>query len=337
MKPLSNSFRGRRKTHLMKNKIFKYLGVELYHVSHTEKLVSALGAFLGILFILYISAYFVSGTASYLIVASMGASAVLLFAVPHGRLSQPWSLIGGHLISAFIGVSCAKLIPDTVLAASIAVGLSVGVMYYLHCIHPPGGATALSAVVGGTEVQQMGFQFILTPVLINVLVILAVAVCFNYFLKWRRYPTSQSQKPSAISNQSSDSAPAQPYGPITHEDFVYALSELESYIDISENDLLNIYELVTKRHNKTAINYQELIPGHFYSNGAYGDIWSVRVIVDWTDENDSGEEKLIYKTVAGANRRSTGVISKNEFSRWAKHEVIRDEENWHRVDKSIDE
>jgi len=320
----------------MRDKIFKYLGVELYHVSHTEKLVSALGAFLGILLIFYTSNYFISGTASHLIVASMGASAVLLFAVPHGRLSQPWSLIGGHLISALIGVSCAMLIPDTFIAASVAVGLSVGAMYYLHCIHPPGGATALSAVVGGAEIQQMGYQFLLTPVLINVLVILCVAVFFNYFLKWRRYPTSQAIKPTAISSGSDDLSSEYTYGSITHEDFVYALSEFESYIDISENDLLSIYELVTKRHSRTAINYQELVPGHFYSNGAHGDLWSVRAIVDWTEANKSGEEELIYKTVAGANRRSTGVMTKNEFSRWAKHEVVRDEGNWHRVDKTTD-
>ncbi len=320
----------------MREKIVNYLGVELYHVSHTEKLASALGAFLGILLIFYTSNYFISGTASYLIVASMGASAVLLFAVPHGRLSQPWSLIGGHLISALIGVSCAILIPDTIIAASAAVGLSVGAMYYLHCIHPPGGATALTAVVGGTEIQQMGYQFMLTPVLINVLVILCVAVCFNYFLKWRRYPSSQAIRPAAISNGSDNLGSEYTYGSITHEDFVYALSEFESYIDISENDLLSIYELVTKRHSKIAINYQELVPGHSYSNGAYGDLWSVRAIVDWTEANDSGEEELIYKTVAGANRRSTGVMTKNEFSRWAKHEVVRDEENWHRVDKTTD-
>ena len=320
----------------MREKIVNYLGIELYHVSHTEKLASALGAFLGILLIFYTSNYFISGTASYLIVASMGASAVLLFAVPHGRLSQPWSLIGGHLISALIGVSCAILIPDTIIAASAAVGLSVGAMYYLHCIHPPGGATALTAVVGGTEIQQMGYQFMLTPVLINVLVILCVAVCFNYFLKWRRYPSSQAIRPAAISNGSDNLGSEYTYGSITHEDFVYALSEFESYIDISENDLLSIYELVTKRHSKIAINYQELVPGHSYSNDAYGDLWSVRAIVDWTETNDSGEEKLIYKTVAGANRRSTGVLSKNEFSRWADHEVVRDEANWRRVDNSID-
>ena len=152
----------------MKETILQYLGVERYRVSHTEKLVSAFGAFLGIYLVFYTSTFFLRETSSYLIVASMGASAVLLFAVPHGPLSQPWSLIGGHLVSALIGVSCAKLIPDVFIAAPVAVGIAVGAMYYFHCIHPPGGATALSAVVGGYEVQQLGYQFIITPVLINV-------------------------------------------------------------------------------------------------------------------------------------------------------------------------
>ena len=160
----------------MKETFLQYLGVERYRVGHTEKLVSALGAFLGIFLIFYTSTYFVHGVSSYLVVASMGASAVLLFAVPHGPLSQPWSLIGGHLVSAAIGVTCAKFIPDIFIAAPLAVGLSVAVMYYLHCIHPPGGATALSAVVGGSAVQELGYQFILTPVLINVFAILGVAI-----------------------------------------------------------------------------------------------------------------------------------------------------------------
>ncbi len=160
----------------MKNKLTQYLGIELYRVSHTEKLVSALGAFFGILLVFYSSAYFVTGTATYLVVASMGASAVLLFAVPHGRLSQPWALIGGHLISAIVGVSCAKFIPDIFISASAAVGIAVAAMYYFHCIHPPGGATALSAVVGGSAVHDLGYQFILTPVLINVIAIISVAI-----------------------------------------------------------------------------------------------------------------------------------------------------------------
>lgn len=323
----------------MKETILQYLGVERYRVGHTEKLVSGIGAFLGILLVFYSSSFFVQGTSLYLIVASMGASAVLLFAVPHGPLSQPWSLIGGHLISAVIGVSCAKIIPDVFIAAPLAVGIAVSAMYYFHCIHPPGGATALSAVVGGNAVHELGYQFVLTPVLINAIAILSVAIIFNYFFKWRRYPAYLAQKAASASREKTERS----YGAITHEDFVFALSEFESFIDISENDLLKIYDLVTQRHQNANIQHHELQHGHYYSNGEYGDLWSVRQIVDWSEAGDLpdgapsetvGEEKLIYKVTAGADRRNSGVMSKTEFSRWVKHEVVRDEDNWRRVDET---
>ena len=314
----------------MKNTIMQFLGIEHYRVGHSEKLISALGAFLGISLVFYSSTFFVSAQSSYLIVASMGASAVLLFAVPHGPLSQPWPVIGGHLISAIVGVSCAKLIPDIFFAAPAAVGIAVGLMYYFKCIHPPGGATALSAVVGGNEIMQLGYQFVLTPVLINVAAIISVAFLFNLLFKWRRYPAYLTRLKAVSENKESENA----YGAISHEDFVYALSEFDSFIDISEKDLLTIYDLVTKRHHATNIPYADLMNGHYYSNGEYGDLWSVRQIIDWSEAVESGEEKLIYKVIAGADRRSTGVMTKNEFSRWAKHEVIRDEENWRRVDNS---
>lgn len=313
-----------------KNKILQVLGIEQYRVGHGEKLISALGAFLGILLVFYSSTFFLQGNASYLIVASMGASAVLLFAVPHGPLSQPWPLIGGHFISAIIGVSCAKLIPDVFFAAPVAVGVAVGAMYYFNCIHPPGGATALSAVVGGNQVFELGYQYVITPVLINVAAILSVAIVFNFLFKWRRYPSCLNRKPPLENKTESNNV----YGSISHEDFVYALSEFDSFIDISENDLLTIYDLVTKRHQSAAMNFQELKLGHYYSNGEYGDLWSVRQIVDWTEAIDSGEEKLIYKIIAGADRRNTGVMTKNEFSRWAKYEVMRDEENWRRINNT---
>ena len=311
----------------MKDKLLQYFGVERYRVGHTEKLVSALGAFLGILLVFYTSTYFIKGDASYLIVASMGASAVLLFAVPLGPLSQPWPLVGGHLISAAIGVTSAKFIPDIFIAAPLAVGLAVAAMYYFHCIHPPGGATALSAVVGSSAVHELGYQFILTPVLINVIAILSVAVIFNYLFKWRRYPSFLAQKKSATVRTGNL------YGTITHEDFVYALSEFDSFIDVSENDLLKIYDMVTQRQQEMVIPYKQLKHGHYYSNGENDNLWSVRQIVDWAETEDSGEEKLIYKVIAGAGRRSSGVVTKNEFSRWVKYEVMRDENNWRRVDK----
>ena len=171
-----------------------------------------------------------------MVVASMGASAVLLFAVPHGALSQPWAVLGGHLVSACIGVTCAKVIGDPLVAAALAVGLSIGAMYYLHCIHPPGGATALVAVIGGDAVHQLGYTFILSPVLENVLIILAVAVLVNLPFRHRRYPAALSAPA-----QGDDGIKEKAF--IAHSDLVYALSQLDSFIDVSEQDLIRIYNL----------------------------------------------------------------------------------------------
>jgi hypothetical protein len=151
----------------------KYLGIESNPVSHTERLVSALGGTLVIASIFLISRATLGPTATLLIVPSMGASAVLLFAVPHGALSQPWNVFGGHVLSAITGVSCAMLFSNEIIAASAAVGIAIGIMHYLRCIHPPGGATALAAVIGGEATQALGYQFVITPVLINTLVMLA--------------------------------------------------------------------------------------------------------------------------------------------------------------------
>jgi CBS domain-containing membrane protein len=310
-----------------------YLGFEPYNVSHAERLVSALGAFTGIYLIYVCSHFFLDDVSSYLIVASMGASAVLLFAVPHGRLSQPWAVVGGHLVSAVVGVTCARYIPGTFISAAAAVGLAVGCMYYLHCIHPPGGATAITAVIGGEQVLDLGYQYVLTPVALNALIILIIAILFNFFFKWRQYPQAlyaacharRKRTDTAISSDTRSSE----HDFITHEDFVYALSEIDSLIDISESDLLRIYDLVTKRYQDKR-SFHELVPGHYYSNGAYGQDWAVRQIIDW-GETENDETQLIYKVVAGVGRRSTGVCSKREFLSWAKHEVERDEENWRRV------
>ncbi len=306
--------------------LLRLLGIELSPVSHTERMLSALGGFLGIYGILQISTVFVSPFAAALIVASMGASAVLLFAVPHGPLSQPWPVIGGHLVSAVIGVSCAKLVPDTLLAAALAVALAIGVMHYLRCIHPPGGASALSAVVGGDSVHALGYQFVITPVLLNVLVIVAVAVLFNYPFAWRRYPASLKNPPPSGQPQS------QVRSSISHEDLVYALHEVDSFIDVSEQDLRAIYELAAQRSIASQFPPGELKLGHCYSNGKYGSQWSVRQIVDESDGSGDSEDMLIYKVIAGDGRRSTGVMTHLEFGGWAKHEVYRDDENWHRVD-----
>lgn len=221
-----------------------FLQVQTFPVSQAEKRISALGGFVGILLVMVVSYAIADPVPAALIVASMGASAVLLFAVPHGALSQPWPLVGSHFVSAIIGVCCAKFIPIPFVAAAAAVGLAIAAMHLLRCIHPPGGATALSAVIGGDAVHALGFQFVLTPVLLNALIILAVAVAFNYPFRWRRYPVGwariEVEKPG----------PTTTYPDISHADFVAALSEIDSIIDITEQDLLRIYDVAMRAHKR---------------------------------------------------------------------------------------
>ncbi|OGT29530.1 MAG: hypothetical protein A3K00_02580, partial [Gallionellales bacterium RIFOXYD2_FULL_52_7] len=162
------------------HKVKSVLGVGSNVTSHAEKIISAVGGFIGILLIMWVSYHYLGTQGAALLVASMGASAVLLFAVPHGELSQPWSLMGGHAVSALIGVACAQSIANLLIAAPLAVALAIAAMHYLRCIHPPGGATAITAVVGGSEVHALGYQFVLTPVLLNAVTLLFAAVAVNY-------------------------------------------------------------------------------------------------------------------------------------------------------------
>ena len=126
-------------------KLRQWLGIELIEVSITEKAVSAFGGGLAILALIAISTYALPAGGAAALITSMGASAVLLFGVPHGQLSQPWPVIAGHGVSALIGVTCALCIPHPAIAAACAVGLAIGAMQQLKCIHPPGGATASTA------------------------------------------------------------------------------------------------------------------------------------------------------------------------------------------------
>lgn len=218
--------------------------------SHGEKMLSALGAFLGILGLLTVSQAVLDTHGAALVVTSMGASAVLLFAAPHSALSQPWPVIGGHMLSAGIGITCALFIPDTLVAAAVAVSLSIAVMYYTRCLHPPGGAAALAVVVGGEQVHALGYAFLVTPVLINVLVLLSVAMLFNTPFPHRRYPLWLAQLDDA-QPQAEEAAPgghplAGEKSVIAHSDLVYALSQLDTFIDVTEEDLLRIYQLATQ-------------------------------------------------------------------------------------------
>ncbi|MCP4334553.1 MAG: HPP family protein [Gammaproteobacteria bacterium] len=226
---------------------FETIGFSAYKSGNGEVLVSVVGGLVGILGIFLVSEAVFGHEVSVMIVPSMGASAVLLFAAPHAPFSQPWNVMVGHLLSAVIGIACWQWVPQIALAASAAVGLAIGAMYITRSLHPPGGATALAAVIGTEELHGLGFGYVFQPILVNVVVILLVAILFNGLFKWRRYPAHLQVQVQPESSEVGG------YAPINHEDFVYALSQIDTIVDASEDDLLKIYHLATKRHQQTLL------------------------------------------------------------------------------------
>jgi len=299
--------------HTLPGALHRFAGVGANSSGHLEKWVSGAGGLSGILGVMLISQAYLELSGSAALVASMGASAVLLFAVPHGPLSQPWAVFGGHLVSATIGVSCARLFADPVIAAALAVALSISAMYYLRCIHPPGGATALTAVAGGDAVHFLGFHYVLTPVMLNVLVILLIAMLFNLPFPWRRYPAVWARK------QSLPAAPpaGEPHAGITGS----RQGNGEGYTDtVYKHGVLN---------TESGIQHPAGIRvGGYYCNGTFGPDWQVRQLIDSSGSGTTGpgmDDMVSYKVVAGKEHRRTGTARREVFTGWARYEVSLNE------------
>jgi CBS domain-containing membrane protein len=204
-------------------------------VPRPERMRAVAGALVGLLLTAGLSQLLVGGAGLPLaLVAPMGASAVLLFCVPASPLAQPWSVIGGNTISALVGIACAKAIVPPMLAAPLAGALAILVMFLLRCLHPPSGAVALTAVLGGPAVHAAGFGFAVVPVCLNSTLIVLAALVFNN-LTGRRYPHTQQ---SAMRNvhETRDPVPTARIG-FSREDLDAALERYGQVLDVSRDDL----------------------------------------------------------------------------------------------------
>ena len=166
-----------------------------------------------------------------LLVAPMGASAVLLFAVPASPLAQPWSIIGGNIVSATVGVACASWIADPLGAAALAVALAICAMFALRCVHPPSGAVALTAVLGGPAVHALGYRFVAEPIAIQSVMLLCAAIIYHA-ATGHRYPhvAQSSGKGAAASAAASNEG-------FTRADLEAVLNRRGELLDIDTDDL----------------------------------------------------------------------------------------------------
>ncbi len=158
-------------------------------VGLAEVFWSWIGAFLGIAAVAYAHLQIVDGTDHVLLVGSFGASAVLLYGAITSPLAQPRALLGGHVVSALVGVTAYQVLPSPMwLAAALGVATAVALMHATKTLHPPGGATALIAVIGGDQIHDLGYLYALAPAGLGASIMLVVALVINNIPKNRRYP-----------------------------------------------------------------------------------------------------------------------------------------------------
>ena len=194
-----------------------------------ERLRFIVGAVIGVLLTGLLSRWWAGGSsAGPWMVASLGASAVLVFGMPSSPLAQPWPVLGGSTLSALVGAVCSAFIPDPALAGAVAVGLAIALMVPLRCLHPPGGAMALYVVLTAGD----GWHLAAFPILFNVIVLLVSAVVYNG-LTGRRYPHPQRMAARTDMAQ----------GAFTASDVDAALAHYNQVLDVSRADLEGLLHL----------------------------------------------------------------------------------------------
>lgn len=162
------------------------------------------------------------------IIAPLGASAITVFVIPSSPLAQPWRVVGGNVISTLVGVAVFQAIPHTAVAAGVAVGAATLVMSLLRCLHPPGGAAALTAVIGSSNIHAAGYAFAFAPVAINSIALVTLAVLIH---RWtgHSYPHRQASDAEVQNERSAAGFKA--------ADLDQALEDLHETFDISRADL----------------------------------------------------------------------------------------------------
>lgn len=173
-------------------RISRYVVYRETLVDYKEHFWSFIGAFVGIGLIAFVQSHTLTKDENIFLIGSFGASSVLIYGAIQSPLAQPRNLIGGHVISALIGVTVYQLLPDIIwLTAPLAVAFSIVAMQVTKTLHPPGGATALIAVIGSEKIKALGYFYVLSPVLTGSLILVVVALIFNNMTKHRSYPSDK--------------------------------------------------------------------------------------------------------------------------------------------------
>ena len=280
----------------------RYLIPDAAPLSPAERWRSTLAALLGMLLIQGILAVLPAQPGISYLLAPLGASSVILFVLPHSPLAQPWSLVGGLFLPAIIGLLCGTWIQPAFLAVAIALALAVWITAWLRCIHPPGGAMAVVFAIAATQ-QPVS----LTTAVLNIGAALVAVLFVNNLIPGRHYPQCAPKQTTA-------QKPRPKRGSIRHEDLQHALQKIDAYLDISEEDLVRIYDLATNHAHQ---RHERRVCSEIMST----DVISVEF---GTELNEAWallqQHKLHGLPVVDRSKRVIGLLTLDNFLRHVKPE-----------------
>lgn len=217
---------------------FKYLSIDPVNLSIKFKLISLLACFCSIFFIALITKIISPWPGYPMVVASLGASAIILFFIPSSPLAQPWPFVGGQIVSAVVGMACALNISEVSTAAATAVGGSIFLMLCLRCLHPPAAATSLTPIMAGTSITSLGYSFVLVPVAVNVITMLFLAIIINRWIMNRDYPSPLPVK--KVSRQRHTLSKPSHHVGFSEQDLSLALEQSDVFIDMTQTELSSL-------------------------------------------------------------------------------------------------
>lgn len=201
---------------------------------------ASIGASLGVLVSALICAQVFNSSVALHLMGPLAASAVIIFAVSSGALAQPWPVIAGYLTSTAVALILTHYLGHSLEAAALAVGLSLGAMCVLRCLHPPAAAMGLCLVLANDQLADMGLQ-VFYPVMLYVLCLVIVALLYNN-LTGVRYP---KMHPPADTHHTLDPAPQERVG-VTSVDLDLALADIGEFVDVTREELEDIVRTTEK-------------------------------------------------------------------------------------------
>jgi len=257
----------------------------------------------------------VGGGAGPWLIAPMGASAVLVFGVPSSPMAQPWAVVAGNTVSALVGVACARWLGPPELAAAVAVGAAIALMFALRCLHPPGGAVALFAVIGGDKVHALGYEYLLVPVLGNALLLLAAALIVNNLLPGRHYPRLLPQELERGPDEEAE--PRDRFG-LRRQDLHAALRSYGHLVDVGNEELDEIVEQAERLAFRRT--FGELACADIMSHAPITVRSDTSLLEAWRVLR---RHRLVMLLVVDSLNSIEGVLGLEDFVRAAKAEVLR--------------